>query len=87
MVHFPNIRFMARSMKSENVAIIPVACMSSSQGIDDTSPNLSSRASSPMNASGSESMGFLLEGVGVIGHYSAHMPQNSFPVSHRHGGP
>ena len=86
MVQFPKISLMARSMKSLNVATVPVACMSSSQGIDVTNPNLRSRASSPMNASGSESMGFLLEGVEVIG-CSAHMSQKSFPVNRRYGGP
>ena len=45
MVHFPKISWMARAMKSLNVAIIPVAWMSSGQGIDDSSPNLRGKVS------------------------------------------
>jgi len=45
MVQFPNISFLAKSMKSLNVAIIPVAFMSSGQGMDDSSPNLRGKVS------------------------------------------
>ena len=54
-------------MKSLNVAVVPVAFMSSGQGIEDSSPNLRDKVSNPINESGSESMRFLLVGVRVIG--------------------
>ena len=68
MVHFPKISFMARSMKSLNVANIPVAWMSSGQGIDDTRPYFRRRASIEMSASDSESIGssFWVLGLKVI---------------------